>query len=57
MLDKGEVESRPDANAEVNGYTSIGPGKRRALNWEKGADALIERVEGVKSALQAQMGY
>jgi IS5 family transposase len=51
------VEKRPDANAEVTWHIAMRPGKRRALNKENAADALIDKAEKIKAGIRAKVEH
>jgi IS5 family transposase len=44
------VEKRPDAKSNVDWLIAMGPGKRKALEKENAADALIDQAEKIKLA-------
>ena len=43
------IEKRPDAKAEVTWHAAMRPGKRKSLNKEDEADALIDKAEKIKA--------
>ncbi len=51
------VEKRPDANAEVTWHVAMRPGKRKALNKEDAADALIDQAEKRKAGIRAKVEH
>jgi IS5 family transposase len=51
------VEKRPDANAEVTWHVAMRPGKRKALNKENAADALIDQAEKLKAGIRAKVEH
>ena len=51
------VEKRPDANAQVNWHVAMRPGKRRALDKTKPLDALIDKIEKLKSQMRAKVEH
>ena len=51
------IDKRPDAKADVFWYIAMRPGKRRALNKENAADALIEQAEKLKAAIRAKVEH
>ena len=51
------IEKRPDAKADVIWYVAMRPGKRRALNKENAADAMIEQAEKLKAAIRAKVEH
>ena len=51
------VEKRPDATKDVTWHVAMRPGKRRALNKENAADALIDKAEKLKSGIRAKVEH
>ena len=51
------VEKRPDATKDVTWHVAMRPGKRRALNKENAADALIDKAEKLKASLRAKVEH
>ena len=51
------VEKRPDANAEVTWHVAMRPGKRKALNKEDAADALMDQAEKRKAGIRAKVEH
>jgi IS5 family transposase len=51
------IQKRPDANHDFTRHVSIRPGKRKALNKENGADALIDKAEKIKAGIRAKMEH
>ena len=51
------VEKRPDATKEVTWHVAMRPGKRRALNKENEADALIDKAEKLKAGIRAKVEH
>jgi transposase, IS5 family len=51
------IEKRPDANAEVTWNIAMRPGKRKALNKEDAADALIDKAEKIKAGIRAKVEH
>ena len=51
------IQKRPDANAEVTWHIAMRPGKRRALNKENAADALIDQAEKLKAGIRAKVEH
>jgi transposase, IS5 family len=51
------IEKRPDANADVTWHVAMRPGKRRALNKENAADALIDKAEKLKAGIRAKVEH
>ena len=52
-----EIEKRPDANTEVTWHIAMRPGKRRALNKENAADALLDKAEKIKADIRAKVEH
>ena len=51
------VDKRPDAKATVAWHVAMGPGKRRALDKDKQADALIDQAEKLKAGIRAKVEH
>jgi IS5 family transposase len=51
------VDKRPDANPEVQWHTAMRPGKRRALDKNNAADALIDQAEKLKAGIRAKVEH
>jgi IS5 family transposase len=51
------VEKRADATKEVTWHVAMRPGKRRALNKENAADAMIEKAEKFKAGIRAKVEH
>ena len=51
------VEKRPDATKDVTWHVAMRPGKRRALNKENAADALIDKAEKLKAGIRAKVEH
>ncbi len=51
------VEKRPDATKDITWHIAMRPGKRRALNKEKAADALIDKAEKLKAGIRAKVEH
>jgi IS5 family transposase len=51
------VEKRPDATKEVTWHVAMRPGKRRALNKENAADAMIDKAEKLKASIRAKVEH
>ena len=51
------VQKRPDAKANVTWQVAMRPGKRRALNKDKPADALIDQAEKLKASVRAKVEH
>ena len=51
------ADKRADAKATVAWHTAMGPGKRRALDKDKQADALIDQAEKLKAGVRAKVEH
>ena len=51
------VEKRPDAKAEVTWHIAMRPGKRRALDKDNEADALLDKAEKLKASVRAKVEH
>ena len=51
------IEKRPDAKARVTWHVAMRPGKRRALNKENEADAMIDQAEKLKAGIRAKVEH
>ena len=51
------VEKRADATKEVTWHVAMRPGKRRALNKENAADAMIDKAEKLKAGIRAKVEH
>jgi IS5 family transposase len=51
------IGKRPDANADLIWHVAMRPGKRRALNLENAADALIDKAEKIKASIRAKVEH
>ena len=51
------VEKRPDAKAEVTWHIAMRPGKRRALDKDNEADALLDKAEKLKATVRAKVEH
>lgn len=51
------VEKRPDAQAGVIWHIAMKPGKRRALNKDNQADALLDQIEKLKAGVRAKVEH
>ena len=51
------IEKRPDAKSDVNWQIAMGPSKRKALNKENEADALIDQAEKIKAGIRAKVEH
>jgi IS5 family transposase len=51
------VEKRPDATSNVTWHVAMRPGRRRALDKENEADALIDKAEKLKAGIRAKVEH
>jgi IS5 family transposase len=51
------IEKRPDAQPNITWHVAMGPGKRKALNKENEADALIDKAEKHKAGIRAKVEH
>jgi len=51
------IDKRPDAQADVTWHVAMRPGKRKALNKENEADALIDQAEKLKAGVRAKVEH
>ena len=51
------VDKRADAKANVAWHIAMGPGKRRALDKDNQADALIDQAEKLKAGIRAKVEH
>jgi len=51
------VEKRPDANADVTWFVAMRPGKRRALDKDNEADAMLDKEEKCKASVRAKVEH
>ena len=51
------VEKRLDAKANVVWHVAMRPGKRRALNKDNEADAILEQIEKLKAGVRAKVEH
>jgi IS5 family transposase len=51
------IAKRPDANADVTWHVAMRPGKRRALNKDNAADALLDAIEKRKAGIRAKVEH
>lgn len=49
------IDKRTDAKGGVTWHVAMRPGKRRALNKDDEADALIDKAEKLKAAIRAKV--
>ena len=51
------IEKREDAKTGVTWHIAMGPGKRKALNKDNEADALIDQAEKLKAGIRAKVEH
>ena len=51
------IGKRPDAKADVTWHVAMRPGKRRALNLDNTADALLDQAEKIKAGIRAKVEH
>lgn len=51
------IEKRPDAKPDVTWHIAMRPGKRKALNKDNEADALIDKAEKLKAGVCAKVEH
>ena len=51
------IQKRPDAKADVTWHVAMRPGKRKALNKDNAADALIDQAEKIKAGIRAKVEH
>ena len=51
------IEKRPDAKADVTWHVAMRPGKRRALDKDNEADAMIDQAEKLKAGVRAKVEH
>jgi IS5 family transposase len=51
------VQMRPDAKADVTWHIAMRPGKRRALDKDNEADALLDKAEKLKASVRAKVEH
>lgn len=51
------IEKRPDAQTDITWQVAMGPGKRKGLNKENEADALIDKAEKAKASIRAKVEH
>ena len=57
LLTRQDIEKGPDAKANVTWRVAIRPGKRKALDKENGADAMIYKAEKLKAGVRAKVEH
>ena len=51
------IENRADTHADVAWHVAMRPGKRKALNKENEADALLDKAEKLKAGIRAKVEH
>lgn len=51
------IQKRADANGDVTWHIAMGPSKRKALNKDNPADALIDQAEKLKAGIRAKVEH
>jgi len=51
------IEKRPDAKADVTWHIAMRPGKRKALDKDNEADAMIDKAEKLKAGVRAKVEH
>jgi IS5 family transposase len=51
------IQKRPDAKADITWHIAMRPGKRRALNKENAADALLDKAQKIKAGIRAKVEH
>jgi IS5 family transposase len=51
------IEKRPDAQADVTWHIAMRPGKRKALDKDNTADAMIDKAEKLKAGVRAKVEH
>ena len=51
------IEKRPDSKAHVRWHIAMRPGKRKALNKDNEADAMIDQAEKLKAGVRAKVEH
>ena len=51
------VDNRPDARVNVTWHIAMKPGKRRALNKDNEADAMLDQIEKLKAGVRAKVEH
>ncbi len=51
------IEKRPDAKPDVTWHIAMRPGKRKALNKDNEADAMIDKAEKLKAGIRAKVEH
>lgn len=51
------IDKRPDAQADVTWHVAMRPGKRKALDKENEADAILDKAEKLKASVRAKVEH
>lgn len=51
------IQKRPAAKDDVTWHVAMRPGKRRALNMDNAADALLDQAEKIKAGIRAKVEH
>ena len=51
------VEKRADATPDITWHVAMRPGKRRALDTDNEADALVDQAEKLKASIRAKVEH
>ena len=51
------IEKRPDANPKINWQIAMRPGKRKLLDKDNEADALLDKAEKLKAGIRAKVEH
>lgn len=51
------IQKRPDAKADITWHIAMRPGKRRVLDKENAADALLDKAEKIKAGIRAKVEH
>ena len=51
------IEKRPNARLDVIWHIAIGPGKRKKLNKDNEADAMLDQAEKLKAGIRAKVEH
>jgi IS5 family transposase len=51
------IQKRPDAKANITWHIAMRPGKRKELNKDDAADAMIDKIEKLKASVRAKVEH
>jgi IS5 family transposase len=51
------IQKRPDAKTNITWHIAMRPGKRKELNKEDAADAVIDKIEKLKASVRAKVEH